>query len=309
MSALAEALADAGGARAPRERHARLRALLAAALVRGEEELARPRSGYGEPVEVVLAAGHGVLLAAAPVPASLRADPTSTTVRGLTLLSGLVEALAVAADLPPPARAGDLALRAADEDGFLALSLPTRRPDVELAVLAFDEAVGRVDRLRAVARAVPGALLEATDWREPIGADHPLRAVEAIARLGGRLAEPGTIEALDDALPAVLGLHDAASRPHEDPDPARRAARRIVQRLAGMGKWGGYHTAWDHLARGFRGNDRELAYAVGEALLAAGLLEEKPSVGQRHVFLNPRRAGDIHRLMEDGTLPTGLVLP
>ena len=62
-----------------------------------------------------------------------------------------------------------------------------------------------------------------------------------------------------------------------------------------MGKWGGYHTDFAHLARGFAGNDRALAQEVGEALLADGLLAEKPSVGQRHVFLNPRRAADIQR--------------
>ena len=77
-------------------------------------------------------------------------------------------------------------------------------------------------------------------------------------------------------------------RPHEDPDPGRRVARRILQRLDGMGKWGGYHTEFAHLARGFAGNDRALAQEVGEALLEAGLLAEKPSVGQRHVYLNPR---------------------
>ena len=86
-------------------------------------------------------------------------------------------------------------------------------------------------------------------------------------------------------------------------------ARRILQRLDGMGKWGGYHTDFSHLARGFAGNDRALADEVGEALLLAGLLAEKPSVGQRHVFLNPRRAGDIRGLIERGDLPTGLTLP
>ena len=85
-----------------------------------------------------------------------------------------------------------------------------------------------------------------------------------------------------------------AVRPHEDPDPARRVARRILQRLDGMGKWGGYHTDFAHLARGFAGNERALAQEVGEALLESGLLAEKPSVGQRHVFLNPRRAAEIH---------------
>ena len=60
-----------------------------------------------------------------------------------------------------------------------------------------------------------------------------------------------------------------------------------------MGKWGGYHTEFAHLARGFAGNDRALAQEVGEALLEAGLLAEKPSVGQRHVYLNPApRGGD-----------------
>jgi hypothetical protein len=86
-------------------------------------------------------------------------------------------------------------------------------------------------------------------------------------------------------------------------------ARRILQRLDGMGKWGGYHTEFAHLSRGFAGNDRGLAEAVGKAMLAAGLLAEKPSVGQRHVFLNPRRASEIHALIEDGTVPAGLRLP
>jgi hypothetical protein len=86
-------------------------------------------------------------------------------------------------------------------------------------------------------------------------------------------------------------------------------ARRILQRLNGMGKWGGYHTDFVHLPRGFAGNERALADAVGEALIEAGLLAEKPSVGQRHVFLNPRRAGDIRRLIEDGDVPSDLRLP
>jgi hypothetical protein len=97
-------------------------------------------------------------------------------------------------------------------------------------------------------------------------------------------------------------------RPHEDPLPARRTARRILQRLDGMGKWGGYHTEFAHLARGFAGNDKGLAEDVGERLLDAGLLMEKPSVGQRHVYLNPRRARDIRALIEDAEVPAGLHL-
>ena len=144
--------------------------------------------------------------------------------------------------------------------------------------------------------------------REPIGSHHPLRVAEAVSRLGGRPADPGSVEDHEEAVLAVLGAREAPSRAHEDPDPARRVARRILQRLDGMGKWGGYHTDFAHLARGFAGNDRQLASEVGEALLAAGLLAEKPSVGQRHVFLNPRRAGDIRRLIETGEEPGGLSL-
>ena len=72
---------------------------------------------------------------------------------------------------------------------------------------------------------------------------------------------------------------------------------------------GGYDTDFAHLARGFAGNDRALAMEVGESLLAAGLLLEKPSVGQRHVYLNPRRAKDIYALIDSGRVPQGMALP
>ncbi|MGI8623163.1 MAG: hypothetical protein ACR2NB_06675, partial [Solirubrobacteraceae bacterium] len=160
---------------------------------------------------------------------------------------------------------------------------------------------------RARALPVPASLLaDAADLRPTTG---PLRVAEAVARLGGDPADPGAVEPLEDRLSKLLGDAADGVRPHEDPDPARRVARRILQRLNGMGKWGGYHTEFAHLPRGFAGNDRALAIEVGEALLAAGLLAEKPSVGQRHVFLNPRRAGDIHRMIETGALPGGLTLP
>ena len=119
-----------------------------------------------------------------------------------------------------------------------------------------------------------------------------------MARLGGRPA--GAFDELEDAVLAVLGADQAPVSPHDDPDPARRAARRILQRLDGMGKWGGYHTEFAHLPRGFAGNDRALAQEVGEALLEAGLLAEKPSVGQRHVYLNSAPHGGHHAADRDG---------
>jgi hypothetical protein len=158
-------------------------------------------------------------------------------------------------------------------DGYLALHAAGEDP--ELVALVLDDAVAGIDRLRARALVVPAELLDVADLR-------PLPRAET-----------------GEGVPIA----------HDDPEPARRAARRILQRLNGMGKWGGYHTEFAHLGRGFHGNDAALALEVGEALLAAGLLTEKPSVGQRHVSLNSRRAGEIHRLIEEGEVPAGLKLP
>jgi hypothetical protein len=179
----------------------------------------------------------------------------------------------------------------------------------ELGPLAFEDHARGIDRLRAHAVTLPARLLADAQLRTPIGAGHPLRIAEAVARLGGRPEDPAAVEELEEGVLAVLAPRGQAVRPHEDPVPARRVARRILQRLDGMGKWGGYHTDIAHLPRGFAGNDRALAVDVGEALLQAGLLAEKPSVGQRHVFLNPRRAADIHRFIESGDSPPGMSLP
>jgi hypothetical protein len=179
----------------------------------------------------------------------------------------------------------------------------------ELGPLAFEDHAAGIDRLRARALAVPAVVLgDGGNLRDPIGAAHPLRIAEAVARVGGRPADEASVEEHEDAVLALLGATVAPARAHDDPEPARRVARRILQRLDGMGKWGGYHTDFAHLARGFAGNDRQLAAEVGEALLAEGLLAEKPSVGQRHVFLNPRRARDIRKLIETGEPPSGLSL-
>jgi len=300
VSAFEAALLAASGAAS---HTSRLKTLLAAALDHGRSELQNARSGYEEPVTVVVASG---LIAAAPVSAALRADAQAAGEREWVLVAELVAALAQASDAPAPVRPEDLALRAGDLGGHLVLHLPGGG-DPELAALAFDEGVAGVDRLRARALAVPAALLADTDDLRPTTG--PLRVAEAVARLGGDPADPGATEPLEALLSTLLGDSAAPIRPHEDPDPGRRVARRILQRLAGMGKWGGYHTEFAHLPRGFVGNDRALAMEVGEALLAAGLLCEKPSVGQRHVYLDPRRAGDIQRMIDTGEVPDGLTLP
>jgi len=283
----AAALADPGSS------PAQLRALLRAELEHGRNELARKRSGYEHPVTVAVAPG---IVALAPVSPQLRADPAAVEDRAWTLVAALVGALVAAGADAQTLTAGEL-------DGFLALALAGG--DAELVPLAFEEQLEGVDRLRARALVLPE--LTASDLREPIGDGHPLRAAARIAALGGMPADPASVERFEEAV--FETAPEEATRPHDDPDPARRIARRILQRLNGMGKWGGYHTEFTHLARGFAGNDRKLAEAVGEALLDDGLLQSKPSVGQRHVFLNPRRAADIHAFIERGVVPPGLRLP
>jgi hypothetical protein len=287
VTSLAEAIEDAGGPDAPAAATAHLREALATALRHGRDELAQPRSGYNAPVEVALAAGDGLLLAATPAHAALRADAQAAGEREWLLVAATVAALV---DLAEPGPPGDLTLTAGElEGGHLLLAYPALGLDAtglhELAPLAFDDHATTIDRLRARAVAVPARLLADTELRPPIGAHHPLRIAEAIARLGGRPEDPASVEAHEDAVLSLLAPRQGPVRPHEDPVPARRVARRILQRLDGMGKWGGYHTEIAHLSRGFAGNDRALALEVGEALLQAGLLAEKPSVGQRHVFL------------------------
>jgi hypothetical protein len=304
---LASALAEAGGVHAPREHHARLRALLAAELDRGAAELVLTRSGQEDAVRIAFAPsddGAG-LLAVVPVAAEVRADPAAVPERGWLLTAAVVGALVEASGHGE----GLLAGRFGDHLALL-LPGPAAPEDAELAAIAFDDVhVVRVDRLRARALAVAPGILEVSDLRPPIGGGHPLLVAASVAALGGRPADEASMAEHEDAVLALRAAADGAPRPHDDPDPARRIARRILQRLHGMGKWGGYHTNVAHLARGFAGNDRALAEAVGEALIAAGLLQEKQSVGQRHVFLNPRRAGAIHEAIETGRLPPDLTLP
>jgi hypothetical protein len=308
-SELERVLADAGGATAPREWSARLRGLLSFELERGARELRQRRTGYPDPIVVALAAADAAIVAALPLPTALRADPDAVNERGGRLAAAAVEKLVEATSPGPPASPDDLRLRLGDLDGALALTFPaTDAPDAaEYAKEALDEAFAEIDRLRARALVVPGYTVEAVaDPREPLGRTHPLRVAEAVARLGGSPLDDESVEALEGHLLDLLEPPGSVTRAHDDPDPRRRAVRRILQRLDGMGKWGGYHTAFDHIARGFAGNERSLAYAMGERLVASGLLLEKPSVGQRHVSLNPRRSGDIRRLIDEGEVPAGL---
>ncbi|MBS1870491.1 MAG: hypothetical protein JSS99_12595 [Actinobacteria bacterium] len=308
-------LAEAGGLRAPRERAAQLRAELLDALADGADELSLPRSGYGTPVPVAVAAFGEALLAVAPADPALRADPNAANDRAWTLVALVVGALVEGAAAMAAGAPQDLQLQAGAWEGWLTLAFPVAADDVlvavELAVEAFEESLADVDRLKARAYALPTTALGdlVGELRPPIGELHPLRIAETVARLGGRPADARSIEEHEEAVLTVLDPTPEVARPHAEADPSLRVARRMLQRLMGMGKWGGYHTEIAHLARGFAGHDRALALAIGERLVNAGLLVEKTSVHQRHVRLNPRRVAEIHALVDRGELPPGLELP
>ena len=138
---------------------------------------------------------------------------------------------------------------------------------------------------------------------------HPVQVALALADHG----QPVDLAAYPWELEASLRDWGCAGRPAEeqyeppsvaiadDPCPRRRHARTVLQRMLRMGKVGvGYHTEFGHFYRGAAAHERRQALEVAEALLRAGLLGEKPSVGQRHIYLRREALPEIHALIERG---------
>ena len=191
-------------------------------------------------------------------PVAVRADPGAVSERGWLVTAATIGALVEIAGLDAPRAPPTCACRPARSASSLRCACRARRrrrDDAELAAVAFEEHAATIARLRSRALAVPAHVLsEAADWRAPIA--QALRSAEAVARLGGRPADGDSVAAHEDAVLAIVqsdGAANAAARPHDDPQPARRIARRILQRLHGMGKWGGYHTEFRHLVARLRG--------------------------------------------------------
>src|SRR5215213_7675320 len=200
------ALADAGGAGAPREWSARLRELLHGELVRGSRELGEARTGRDRPIALAVAAADVAVVAVLPLPPELRADAGAVGERGAALAAVTVGRLVEGADPGRPAGAAALALLLGEHDGFLALSYPAADPawSAEYVREALDAAAGSIDRLRARAHLLPGHVLAVADLRPPIGATHPLRVAEAVTRLGGSPLDEESLEALEPELLRVL---------------------------------------------------------------------------------------------------------
>ena len=139
---------------------------------------------------------------------------------------------------------------------------------------------------------------------------HPVLVLLALRRHG---FDPGVIpddpadlaESLRDlGYAAEVPLADQPTGPSfaidDDACPRRRHARRVLRRLLQKGKIGGHHTEIGHFTRGLPDHEKSDAKEVVEALLRAGLLVEKPSVGQRHISLNRESLPEIHALIERG---------
>lgn len=205
-----------------------------------------------------------------------------------------------------------------DWEGFVAIVAPGLEP--LLGAIALAEAHGTWaarTELEELALTVDGPPLDLAPPTAPVDIGlsraasalriHPLRLVPALLAQGWGLEEA-------DYPPEVVDLlrHRGLEGPEradnvislaieDDPCPRRRLARRLVRRLLHKRKIGPqYHTAIDHIAHGVAPQDRAEAYAVGEALLRAGILGEKPSVGQRHVYLRREALPQIHALVESG---------
>lgn len=197
--------------------------------------------------------------------------------------------------------------------------------DPELAAVAMEEAHPPPARV-SLARLPGGVLVSATPVAltpAPAAAPtpltelatragvHPVEAALALAAQGLGPDAASTVApelvvrvARAPVVPPEAGMDaDEIQWPaiDDDPLPGRRQARRLLRRLFGMKKIGPvHHTAFDHLYRGVPADDRHEALDVGEALVRAGLLGEKPSVGQRHVYLRREALPRIHALMERG---------
>ena len=247
---------------------------------------------------MTVAIGPG-LLAVAPVPATLRADPQEVEERSWLLVAALVGALVEAGAPRHP-------------DGR-----PRRPPPA-----GRERGRPRARRPRASTRTSP-----ASTGCAPARSPCPPACSSPATRCARRSARPIRCASPRRSPPSARTpptrsrspSRRTPSSPRSPARPPRRARTRTpTPTAASRGASSSASPAWAsgaattpssaHLARGFNGNDKQLAEEIGERLIASGLLEEKLSVGQRHVFLNPRRARDVYALIEEGTLPAGLDL-
>jgi hypothetical protein len=234
---------------------------------------------------------------------------------------GPARALARCLDAAVLAEADPHAVRLQEWHGFTCLVAPDM--DEELAAVALAHAFAPPSRAEVEQvpagmtlggpdlplHALPGAKGEGLMALAGELSVHPVQVALALADHG----QPVDLPAYPWELVAPLRDWGCAGRPAEeqreppslaiadDPCPRRRHGRTVLQRMLRMGKVGsGYHTEFGHFYRGAAAHERRQALEVAEALLRAGLLGEKPSVGQRHIYLRREALPEIHALIQRG---------
>lgn len=73
--------------------------------------------------------------------------------------------------------------------------------------------------------------------------------------------------------------------------------RGIIRKLFYLGKWGGNHTSFDNLPKGFPKELRKEVKVVAKNLIKKGWLLAKPTSYGVEVSLNPTKKGDIENIL------------
>jgi len=68
---------------------------------------------------------------------------------------------------------------------------------------------------------------------------------------------------------------------------------KILFKLARRRNWGGSHTAFDNLKKGFKPKEHEFVSDAADELIKENLLFKKPTGYGLHISLNPERAKEI----------------
>ena len=301
------ALASVDAAELARLRLAQRRELVLDALRDGGRRLLEDARPGG--VAVLYAETSDGVAVVLPVAAGGKLPP-----RAERLARAAAAALAEAADLPTPARAGDVELEAARWEGQVALRIAHPAPGevLEILPLTLEDHAQELDRVRLEPCCCPPATSTTPSPPPRSAGSGAPRSPAAWAAARERPRSRPRSRRPSPAWRPSSPRRQRSTRPSRT-TRSRAAAprRRMLRRLDGMGKYGGYHTEFRHLARGFAGHERALALEVGEALLRAGLLAEKPSVGQRHVSLvaartsGDPRAGRARHLRGAAAQPAG----
>lgn len=80
-------------------------------------------------------------------------------------------------------------------------------------------------------------------------------------------------------------------------DYAETIKAKLLFKLARRRNWGGSHTAFDNLKRGFHPKDHNAVKAAAEQLIKDGFLLRKPTGYGLHISLNQQKSKEIKQII------------